>query len=215
MLLSVQNQRDRRLPPPLKICARVRLLQLEAFQKCYLHSAVLSKVISVPFLSREPWQKTQHYKTTHAHSLEDPCSSTNNLPDPQDWGDHFWLWAKAYLARVNIANICPGASPAQAGAYKCYSVYCRSRLCMKLQNYQILPATIQTIITAEKLKITYFKVSWILGGRWDKLVSSRPGSRKDNHATAYCIAPNPSVSIIFSYNRESQERGFSSQQLRA
>lgn len=77
---------------------------------------------------------------------------------------------------------------------------------MKLQNYQILSVTIQTIITAEKLKITYFKVSWILGGRWDKLVSSRPGSRKDNHATAYCIASNPSVSITFSYNRKSQER---------
>lgn len=81
----------------------------------------------------------------------------------------------------------------------------------------MLPVTAQAIISAEKLKVTYFKLSWIfLGGGEDKLVLPCLDIRNNNHAVVYSKASNLSVFIIFFFhNRNPWERRFSSQKLGA
>lgn len=75
----------------------------------------------------------------------------------------------------------------------------------------MLPVTAQAIISAEKLKVTYFKLSWIfLGGGEDKLVLPCLDIRNNNHAVVYSEASNLSVFIIFFFSTtESHERDVS------
>jgi len=62
----------------------------------------------------------------------------------------------------------------------------------------MLPVTAQTVITAQKLKVTYFELSWIFwGGNQDKLVSSSLDIRNYNIAVVYSKASNLSVFVIF------------------